>query len=35
MHWDRFQEAVKEHQEKAMKDLDLLFAKMRVNLHAV
>jgi len=34
-HWFRFQEAVKEHQEKAMEDLDLLFAKMGVNLHTV
>jgi hypothetical protein len=33
--WYRFQEAVKEHQGKAMEDLDLLFAKMGVNLHAV
>jgi len=34
-HWYRFQEAVKEHQGKAMEDLDPLFAKMRVNLHTV
>jgi hypothetical protein len=34
-HWYRFQEAVKEHQGKAMEDLDLLFYKMGVNLHTV
>jgi hypothetical protein len=34
-HWYRFQEAVKEHQAKAMEDLDILFAKMGVNLHHV
>jgi len=31
-HWYRFQEAVKEHQGKAMEDLDRLFAKMGINL---
>jgi hypothetical protein len=30
-----FQEAVKEHQAKAMEDLEKLFAKMGVNLHHV
>ena len=34
-HWYRFQEAVKEHQAKAMEDLDILFAKMGINLHQV
>jgi len=34
-HWYRFQEAVKEHQGKAMEDLDRLFAKMGINLHHV
>ena len=34
-HWYRFQEAVKEHQENAMKGLDILFARMGVDLHAV
>jgi hypothetical protein len=34
-HWYRFQEAVKEHQAKAMEDLDILFTKMGVNLHHV
>jgi hypothetical protein len=34
-HWYRFQEAIKEHQEKAMEDLDPLFAKMGINLHTV
>jgi hypothetical protein len=34
-HWYRFQEAVKEHQAKAMQDLDKLFAKMGVNLHHI
>jgi len=34
-HWYRFQEAVKEHQGKAMEDLDILFAKMGINLHHV
>ena len=34
-HWYRFQEAVKEHQAKAMEDLDKLFAKMGINLHHV
>jgi hypothetical protein len=34
-HWYRFQEAVKEHQGKAMEDLDILFAKMGINLHQV
>jgi len=34
-HWYRFQEAVKEHQAAAMTDLDALFARMGVNLHAV
>ncbi|MDF1594162.1 MAG: hypothetical protein P1P89_21850 [Desulfobacterales bacterium] len=34
-HWFRFQEAVKEHQAKAMEDLDVLFARMGVDLHAV
>ena len=33
--WYRFQEAVKEHQGKAMEDLDRLFAKMGINLHHV
>lgn len=33
--WYRFQEAVKEHQAVAMVDLDRLFAKMGVDLHAV
>ena len=33
-HWYRFQEAVKAHQAEAMKDLDQLFAKMGVDLHA-
>jgi hypothetical protein len=34
-HWYRFQEAVKEHQGKAMEDLERLFAKMGINLHHV
>ena len=34
-HWYRFQEAVKEHQGKAMEDLDQLFARMGINLHVV
>jgi len=34
-HWYRFQEAVKEHQAKAMEDLEKLFAKMKVDLHQV
>jgi len=34
-HWYRFQEAVKAHQGKAMEDLDILFARMGVNLHTV
>jgi hypothetical protein len=33
--WYRLQEAVKEHQAIAMVDLDRLFAKMGVDLHAV
>ncbi len=33
--WYKFQEAVKEHQKEAMKDLDKLFAKMNINLHTV
>ena len=32
-HWYRFQEAVKEHQALAMKDLDKLFNKMGIDLH--
>jgi hypothetical protein len=34
-HWYRFQEAVKEHQAHAMKDLDKLFARMGIDLHQV
>ncbi|MGB5156956.1 DUF6765 family protein [Desulfobacterium sp. N47] len=34
-HWFRFQEAVKEHQGKAMPHLDEIFKKMGVNLHAL
>jgi hypothetical protein len=34
-HWYGFQEAVKEHQAKAMEDLDPLFAKMGTDLHKV